>query len=484
MNNKYYVGEQAKSITTGTQDNPISKVILTGENDSVFMAGDDTGEVFEVYVPNATQQMADDMLAKAKGFKYQGYAAEGVFLPPEAELGDGITLRGVYGILANREYSFTPKLAASIDSPYTEESEHEYSYEGTYAKDLARKVTLGNYYQGVKITKQNGIEIEKTDGENVTARAILNSEQIAFYNTNGDEAFVFDSASGIFRVTQYADIEDALSGSEAWSQMELTAESLQVQISNNDGDISSLQQTASSLQVQISNNDGDISSLQQTASSLQVQISNNAEDIASIDAYVDSITLSVSNASTSSTIQLKAGSTLISSQSISMSGLVTYTGLADGTTTIDGGCITTGTINANRLNLTGAIYWSDLSSGVQGEINDAYDLASNAYDLAESNEVPSYIHSTYISSTEIRSPEIYANSLYAYSGSSSGGFYLYGRFINNDYCMFSVEWSDAGTPYTYLDVPCGGTLVFGGSSEKLMFYGNVDFSHATVTGLS
>jgi hypothetical protein len=463
MNNKYYVGEQAKSITTGTQDNPISKVILTGENDSVFMAGDDTGEVFEVYVPNATQQMADDMLAKAKGFKYQGYAAEGVFLPPEAELGDGITLRGVYGILANREYSFTPKLAASIDSPYTEESEHEYSYEGTYAKDLARKVTLGNYYQGVKITKQNGIEIEKTDGENVTARAILNSEQIAFYNTNGDEAFVFDSASGIFRVTQYADIEDALSGSEAWSQMELTAESLQVQISNNDGDISSLQQTASSL---------------------QVQISNNAEDIASIDAYVDSITLSVSNASTSSTIQLKAGSTLISSQSISMSGLVTYTGLADGTTTIDGGCITTGTINANRLNLTGAIYWSDLSSGVQGEINDAYDLASNAYDLAESNEVPSYIHSTYISSTEIRSPEIYANSLYAYSGSSSGGFYLYGRFINNDYCMFSVEWSDAGTPYTYLDVPCGGTLVFGGSSEKLMFYGNVDFSHATVTGLS
>jgi hypothetical protein len=432
MNNKYYVGEQAKSITTGTQDNPISKVILTGENDSVFIAGDDTGEVFEVYVPNATQQMANDMLAKAKGFKYQGYAAEGVFLPPEAELGDGITLRGVYGILANREYSFTPKLAASIDSPYTEESEHEYNYEGTYAKDLARKVTLGNYYQGVKITKQNGIEIEKTDGENVTARAILNSEQIAFYNTNGDEAFVFDSASGIFRVTQYADIEDALSGSEAWSQMELTAESLQVQISNNDGDISSLQQTASSLQVQISNNDGDISSLQQTASSLQVQISNNAEDIASIDAYVDSITLSVSNASTSSTIQLKAGSTLISSQSISMSGLVTYTGLADGTTTIDGGCITTGTINANRLNLTGAIYWSDLSSGVQGEINDAYDLASDAYDLAESNEVPSYIHSTYISSTEIRSPKIYANSLYAYSGSSSGGFYLYGRFINND----------------------------------------------------
>jgi hypothetical protein len=463
MNNKYYVGEQAKSITTGTQDNPISKVILTGENDSVFIAGDDTGEVFEVYVPNATQQMANDMLAKAKGFKYQGYAAEGVFLPPEAELGDGITLRGVYGILANREYSFTPKLAASIDSPYTEESEHEYNYEGTYAKDLARKVTLGNYYQGVKITKQNGIEIEKTDGENVTARAILNSEQIAFYNTNGDEAFVFDSASGIFRVTQYADIEDALSGSEAWSQMELTAESLQVQISNNDGDISSLQQTASSL---------------------QVQISNNAEDIASIDAYVDSITLSVSNASTSSTIQLKAGSTLISSQSISMSGLVTYTGLADGTTTIDGGCITTGTINANRLNLTGAIYWSDLSSGVQGEINDAYDLASDAYDLAESNEVPSYIHSTYISSTEIRSPKIYANSLYAYSGSSSGGFYLYGRFINNDYCMFSVEWSDAGTPYTYLDVPCGGTLVFGGSSEKLMFYGNVDFSNATVTGLS
>jgi hypothetical protein len=45
---------------------------------------------------------------------------------------------------------------------------------------------------------------------------------------------------------------------------------------------------------------------------------------------------------------------------INLDGYVTFEGLAGGTTTIDGACIKTGKINADRLQLTGAISWSDL----------------------------------------------------------------------------------------------------------------------------
>lgn len=100
--------------------------------------------------------------------------------------------------------------------------------------------------------------------------------------------------------------------------------------------------------------------------------------ISSISVKLDSITLSVSNGSTSSTIELKAGETTISSETIQMNGLVTFTGLSSGTTTVNGACIKTGQIEADRLNLTGSITFSDLSSSVQGDINQAQSTANSA----------------------------------------------------------------------------------------------------------
>ena len=363
MNNKYYIGNKAKSITMGARLEPVSKIVLSGENDSVFVSGDDSGYSFEVYVPNATQQMADDMLEKARGFKYQGYTASCVYIPPEAELGDGISIQGGYGILAKREFSFTPKMSSNIESPYSDEIENEYTYTGTYAQEVANRVKLGNFYNGVKITKKDGITIVKTDGETATARAIFNSEKIAFYNADGSEAFYFDSAENVFKVTQYADIEEALEGSTAWSQMVLTSEQYGVSIQD----------------------------LEDNYTNLQL--------------YVNSITLSVSNKETSSTIQLKAGDTLISSENITMSGLVTYTGLSGGTTTIDGACIKTGTIAAARLNLTGAISWSDLDANVRTDISSAYNNASDALEAAN-NLANGSGSGTFINGTTVQSPYI------------------------------------------------------------------------------
>lgn len=161
--------------------------------------------------------------------------------------------------------------------------------------------------------------------------------------------------------------------------------------------------------------DGQVSTLEQTASSLQSQIKNANGEISRLEQYVDSITLSVSNGSTSSTISLKAGSVTIASQNISMSGLVTYTGLSGGTTTIDGACIKTGTISANRLDLTGAITFSDLSTSVQNDINDAYDMARDAKDVAYNVDDTvsgwTYRGTTYIDGSMIQTGTVMASML-------------------------------------------------------------------------
>lgn len=185
--------------------------------------------------------------------------------------------------------------------------------------------------------------------------------------------------------------------------------------------------------------------ISKTSEEILLQVEGISEElsgqIASISTKLDSITLTVSNGSTSSTIQLKAGSTVISSQEIEMSGLVTFTGLANGTTTINGACIKTGTIDADRLNLTGAITFGDLSSSVQSDINSAQSTANSAQSTANSawnvalsaqstaqsaeskidNVSYTYGGTTYIDGTKIMTGTVTASSLEAGSVSLLDG---------------------------------------------------------------
>ena len=155
--------------------------------------------------------------------------------------------------------------------------------------------------------------------------------------------------------------------------------------------------------------------LELTASSLTSQITAANGQISSIKQFVDDITLSVSNGSTSSTITLKSGSATIASQTIQMNGLVTFTGLANGTTTIDGACIRTGLISANRLDLTGSITFSDLSSRVQDDINDAYAMAEDAQtavnDLDNTVSGWTYRGTTYIDGSKLMTGTVMASQL-------------------------------------------------------------------------
>lgn len=64
---------------------------------------------------------------------------------------------------------------------------------------------------------------------------------------------------------------------------------------------------------------------------------------------------------------------------VKIDGLLEITnGLENGTTTIDGACIKTGKIDAQYLNLTGAITFGDLDPNAQGKINDAQNTADAA----------------------------------------------------------------------------------------------------------
>lgn len=89
---------------------------------------------------------------------------------------------------------------------------------------------------------------------------------------------------------------------------------------------------------------------------------------------------------------------------------------SSGTTRIKGSSIDTTTLNVQNINFTGVIGWNDFADDAKNEVNAAYDLASEAYDLADSVQLPSYIKSTYIDKTTIKSPTIEANDIGLHGG--------------------------------------------------------------------
>ena len=180
------------------------------------------------------------------------------------------------------------------------------------------------------------------------------------------------------------------------STLQQTANSLSTKVSNAEGNISTLQQTANSLSSKISTAEGNISSLQQTASSLSTKVSNVEGSVSTLTQTVNGFSLSVSNGTSSSTIKLMSGSAVISSQNISFSGMVTFSDLSKkGSTTINGGNITTGEIDAvdvrgvkvygSRFYNSGGTTWMEVGKDLFGADNDAYAMyiANSSYSGTE-----------------------------------------------------------------------------------------------------
>ncbi len=184
---------------------------------------------------------------------------------------------------------------------------------------------------------------------------------------------------------------------------------------------SQITQTADEINTRITNEvSGLESSITQTESSISSQIQQQGETITEIRQDLDGISLTYNSDKGTASItigdvtvtDLVDGSYVSKSVAgINLTGYVTFTSLeTSGQSVINGDNITTGTISADRINMTGAISWSDLSSSCRSTI------ASYAGADGADAVLPDYIQSTYIDAVTIISPTIIGAQFYAGSG--------------------------------------------------------------------
>ena len=140
MNGSVYVGQKALSLTEYEKTAPISGVILWVDDDNCYEAGDETGTVIEQDCPYASQEMANSLLSTLQGYSYQGLEANGAKVSPIAELGDGLTVNGLYTQLAYQNIRFSTGEVMDAAAPGSDETLHEYKTEGQTTKQFTHQI--------------------------------------------------------------------------------------------------------------------------------------------------------------------------------------------------------------------------------------------------------------------------------------------------------------------------------------------------------
>lgn len=162
MSDKYYVGRDVTSFSDKGKYKPISRVTLLVDDENSLTAGDDTGMEVIASCPHATQPMVNALLQTMKGYQYQAYEAGAANIDPAAELGDGVTIGGIYSPLS--KLSDDGRGYAGISSPGELEMEDEYPSGGYITQEFNRKIAETRSTI-TKTSEEINLKVEGIDGK-------------------------------------------------------------------------------------------------------------------------------------------------------------------------------------------------------------------------------------------------------------------------------------------------------------------------------
>jgi len=232
MNNKHYLGKQVSSFEEYETLGPITGVTLLADDENAIIAGNDSGYMLEMECPYATQAMANNILAALRGETYKGYRAGDAPLDMTAELGDGITVNGLYSLLAYRNLTFGPGHMSEIAAPGESELEHEYPYISSTQRELNRKIA--------------------------TTRSMITktAEEIRL------------------------EIQNEVDGLS--SSITQTANSLSARITSTDGRVASLDADLDKIATRVTNAEGNLSTIEQYAKGITLSVQSNSDTSSTI----------------------------------------------------------------------------------------------------------------------------------------------------------------------------------------------------------
>uniref|UniRef100_A0AAU8B7G3 Peptidase S74 domain-containing protein n=1 Tax=Dulem virus 33 TaxID=3145751 RepID=A0AAU8B7G3_9CAUD len=297
----------------------------------MYTSGTDDGRTTEVSIPWGTQAMADHILAGMKNITYQPYTADQSLLDPAAEIGDGITVGGIYSAIYQTGISFDRQMATTVSAPASDETEDEFPYQSKARRKASRQLA------------QTRSLITKT------------AEQIMLQVANEVEGLSSSISVELDAIT--ARVEGAEDSIEVTIN---TLDGLTVTDSNGTVKIKGGMVTADGLYVNAANITGTLTASQIDATNLKVSAANITGTL--------TIGQLPSSVATDSDIPVYTSDLINNSGYTTSSQVTTITNNAISTASISANQITTGTLTASQLKLNGllATYYGSSIYGYLG----------------------------------------------------------------------------------------------------------------------
>ena len=215
MSESVFIGRSAKGYTSTPELPKYTKVRINVDDDSFYEAGSGDN-VLELDCPWGSQQMANDILESIGEFVYRPYDTEWAKLDPAAELGDGVTINGVFSGIYVNETNFSTLMAARISAPQENAVDHEYPYKSPTDRKTTRQFAETRASLRVNAASiQAEVTARETNEAEMRAALELHAQEIAarVTKTGGNSAsfgwsltadgFVLESSGQeVFRATK------------------------------------------------------------------------------------------------------------------------------------------------------------------------------------------------------------------------------------------------------------------------------------------
>lgn len=303
---KIFLGSMVETLLPGIESLPINKVEILDDNGDVLAEASSSsisnGKTLTVVNPDGTTAMAAYILSQIEGYVQRSYEGRNALLDPAAELGDGVTVGGIYSVIAEQNLRFDELYKADISAPAADEIDDEYPYKSPTQRLIERNMA-----------KTQSLITKTSDSINLRIDGI-----------NGDISSLQVSLGNVQSV-----VSTKIDGKIAQSMIDQSVNKIELRVDGVDNDISSLHVELGNVRSEVS---GKING--STAQSL-------------INQSIEKIELSVSSGSGGSTFTLKSGSAILSTNTLDLHVQAVN---------IDG------TLKASQIQ-AGGIYVGDLADG-------------------------------------------------------------------------------------------------------------------------
>lgn len=204
MYDRAFIGNNVTSFSDSPQFDGFSKVIINVTDEIQYTAGTDTGRTLTVFNPWGTQEMANNILSKIQGVQYQPYKSTGTIIDPSMELGDAVTVRGVYGGVYSKRVKFGKKLRADISATSDEEIEHEFPYISKQDRKVTRQFKEAFAQLSIQADRITAEVSAREDAVNeINAQLAIQADQISakVSQTGGNSSsFAWELLSTAFKL--------------------------------------------------------------------------------------------------------------------------------------------------------------------------------------------------------------------------------------------------------------------------------------------